>query len=100
IAKGARVLVVFASGNRDDKAFGDPDTFDIRRRDESRPLAFGYGMHFCIGAPLARLEGRIALEELMTKLPNLRLAEGFKLSYPLNFFFRGPKELPIAWDAP
>jgi cytochrome P450 len=100
IAKGDRVLVVFASGNRDAKAFGDPDTFDIRRRDESRHLAFGHGIHFCIGAPLARLEGRIALEELMTKLPNLRLADGFKLEYPLNFFFRGPKELPLQWDAP
>lgn len=66
--RGARLLLLLGSGNRDERIFERPDEFDIRRT--SRPhLAFGYGMHVCLGASLARLEGRVALEELHARAP-------------------------------
>lgn len=100
IPKGARVLLVFASGNRDSAVFTNPDTFTSHRQNENRHLAFGYGIHYCIGAPLARLEARVALEVLRKRLPGLRLPEGFVPQYASNFFMRGPASLPLVWDAP
>jgi cytochrome P450 len=68
IPEGARVQMNYAAANRDDRAFAHPDTFDIDRSDQ-RHLAFGHGIHFCLGAALARLEGRVALEELLARYP-------------------------------
>ena len=69
---GVEVNTFFGAGNRDPEQFPDPASFDIGRRDKSH-LAFGFGAHFCIGAPLARLEGEIALRELVTRLPPLQM---------------------------
>ncbi|MGH7961934.1 MAG: cytochrome P450 [Candidatus Binatia bacterium] len=64
----ATVLILFGSGNRDEEKFGDPDRFDTTRPNAQENIAFGYGIHFCLGAPLARLEGQIALEALVPLL--------------------------------
>ena len=68
VPAGSAILLLTASGNRDERKFADGDTFDIHR-DIDRQLAFGYGIHFCLGSALARLEGRIALEEVLARFP-------------------------------
>jgi cytochrome P450 len=94
IPKGAMVWPVMGSANRDETRYPDPDRFDIAR-DTSGHLAFGHGIHFCIGAPLARLETRIAMEELLPRLEHAYLAEQ-PLEYIDAFFLRGLKHLPVA----
>ena len=92
---GDTVLVLFGAANRDDRAFPDPDTFDIDRRPE-RQVAFGRGIHFCLGASLARLEARVVLEELLRRIPDwdIDLANASRVrSGPL----RGYTSLPISW---
>lgn len=98
IPAGARVYPMFASGNRDPHVAAQPDQFDIQRPGPNRHLGFGWGTHFCIGAALARLEARVALEVLIERLPNLRLAPGFAPEYVPSFFFRGCTRLPLEWD--
>jgi cytochrome P450 len=68
VPEGSAILLLTASGNRDDRKFPDPDRFDIRRKIDHH-LAFGYGIHFCMGAALARLEGRVALDEVLQRFP-------------------------------
>jgi cytochrome P450 len=63
------MLLLNASGNRDERRFPDPDRFDIHRRIDHH-LGFGYGIHFCLGAALARLEGRVALDEVLQRFPS------------------------------
>jgi cytochrome P450 len=69
VPEGSAMLLLTASGNRDGRKFPDADRFDIRRKIEHH-LAFGYGIHFCLGAALARLEGRIALDEVLQRFPS------------------------------
>jgi cytochrome P450 len=72
IPKDAQLLLLYASANRDERRIDDPERFDITR--EAKPhLAFGFGTHFCLGASLARLEARIALEELLARMPDFRV---------------------------
>ncbi|WNG41054.1 cytochrome P450 [Archangium violaceum] len=98
IPKGARVFILYASGNRDETQFSEPDRFDIRRSDAKKHLAFGKGIHHCIGAPLAKLEGRIAFEQLLRRLPGLRLRTDVAPVLRPYFMLRGFEHLPIAWD--
>lgn len=97
IPEGALLLVVFSSANRDEAHFGNPDQFELERS-PNRHLAFGYGVHFCVGAPLARLEGRIALETLSQHLPELHLQPGQTLNYLPRLMFRGLEQLKVAWQ--
>lgn len=97
IARGEVVLAVLASANHDEAQFPDPETLDITR-EPNRHLAFGVGVHFCLGAPLARLEGQIALTTLFRRFPNLRLAEPPEsLRWRKGLFLRGLEELPVAF---
>jgi cytochrome P450 len=95
---GARVMAHFGSANRDDAVFAEPDRFDPSRPDLSRSVAFGKGIHFCIGAPLARLELGIALPELARRLPGLRLAPDGRREREPIFFARGFRSLDVEWD--
>ena len=98
IPKGARILIALGSGSRDGKVFADGDSFDIFRKQAKRHLAFGHGAHFCMGAPLARLELRIVLEELARRLPHMRLVPGQQWEYIPTLTFRGVQKLLVEWD--
>jgi cytochrome P450 len=97
IPAGARVMVHFASANRDDEVFAAAAAFAPERDDRTRHLAFGKGIHFCIGAPLARLELSIALPALLRRLPDLR-PTGAGVREPV-FFARGFARLDVAWGS-
>ena len=97
IPAGARLLLLLASGNRDETVFPHGDKLDIDRDNARHHLSFGYGAHFCLGAPLARLEMRIILEELTRRLPDLRLADGEGPDIFRTFTFRGLTCLPVEW---
>jgi len=74
VPKGERILLLTGSANRDEREFPDPDRFDVTRRPEQH-LGFGYGVHFCHGASLARLESRVALEEFSKRFPRYAVDE-------------------------
>ena len=95
VRAGDFVLLLLGAANRDPEQFPDPDRLHITRR-EVRHLAFAHGPHFCLGAPLARLEGQIALRTLLDRFPNLRLATT-RPEYRENFNLRGLKSLPVVF---
>ncbi len=97
IKKRQGVFAVFAAANRDPERFADPDDLDLRRPD-NRHVAFAWGAHYCFGAPLARMEGQIAFETLLRRLPNLRL-EPRELDWRENMGLRGLKSLHVSFDA-
>ena len=91
--EGDRVALLIGAANRDERVFPDPDRFDVRR-DTSAALSFGYGTHYCLGASLARLEGRVALEELQARVPDYEIdAAGIVRVHSVNV--RGFAALPI-----
>jgi cytochrome P450 len=95
IAAGDAVLVVLAAADRDPERFADPDVLDLTRRDNQH-LGYGHGIHYCLGAPLARLEGRTALATLLTRLPDLRLAvDSTELRWRGGLIMRGLRTLPV-----
>jgi cytochrome P450 len=94
VAAGQSVVCVLGAANRDPAHFPDPDRLDLGREDV-RHLAFGMGPHYCLGAPLARLEGAVAFSTLLRRFPDLRLAEGPPPEYRDNFNLRGLKELRV-----
>ncbi|MBK7896199.1 MAG: cytochrome P450 [Anaerolineaceae bacterium] len=97
--RGDVVRVVLASANRDGCHFAQPNVLDVTRRD-NRHLAFGMGIHYCLGAPLARLEGQIGLQTLFERFPNLQLAvPTAQLKWRSGVLFRGLKALPIHINA-
>ncbi len=100
IPADAKTMVLFAAVNRDPELWDDPDSFrlDRDRNQLRRHYGFGHGVHLCLGAPLARLEGRVALRTLVERLPGLRYdGEPHRVG---TMIFRGFDRQPIAWDAP
>lgn len=93
VPAGAKLMLLLASADRDPDRFADPDTFDVHRADAARHLAFGKGIHFCLGAPLARLQVRIVLELLTRLAPDVALVPDQELEFPPNISFRGPRQL-------
>jgi cytochrome P450 len=97
IPAGKLVLAMIGSANRDPRQFRDPGRFDITR-DPNPHLAFGHGLHFCLGAPLARLEGRIALADLLERVQGLVLASDEPWEPRQAFHVHGPARLPIRFE--
>ena len=93
VPAGSVLLLLTASGNRDERRFPEPDRFDIHRKVDHH-LAFGYGIHFCLGAALARLEGRIAVEEVLARFPTWEVDEG-RAQQAHTSTVRGWESLPV-----
>ena len=97
IPRGELVLAVIGSANRDPNYFDEPDRLDITRQN-NKHLAFSQGIHYCVGAPLARLEGQIALSTLARRMPNLRLSLApEQLRWRRGFILRGLEALPVSF---
>ena len=92
---GARLFLWLAAAGRDADAFDQPDTFDVGRPDPGRHLAFGKGLHYCLGANLGKLETQIAVAALADRYPRLGLAPGQRLAFHPNISFRGPQVLRV-----
>jgi cytochrome P450 len=92
----AQLLLLYGSGNRDEAVFAHADEFHTLRT-PNHHLAFGHGVHFCVGAALARLEGKIALEVLCQRLPNLELVPGQVFRHIPTLLFRGYEHLCVTW---
>jgi cytochrome P450 len=101
IPQNSLVHILFAAANRDPTLWSDPDRFDITRdpQELNQHLSFGFGIHHCLGAPLARLEGRVALNALLTRLRGLRLDPSDTPLLAAPTFTRGFQRLRICWDA-
>jgi cytochrome P450 len=98
IRAGQQVLTINASGNRDEAAFPDADRFDVTRS-PNRHLSFGHGIHYCLGAGLARLEAKIAIGSLLQRFPDIRLDEA-KAAEPLSsVVLFGLRCLPVRFAA-
>jgi pimeloyl-[acyl-carrier protein] synthase len=94
IPEGDAVLAVMAAGNRDPERFADPDRLDLGRED-NRHLAFGWAAHFCFGAPLARIEGQLAFETLLTRFTELSLAPDQEIRWRPHLGLRGLTSLRV-----
>jgi cytochrome P450 len=97
VPAGAPLVAWIGSANRDGRQFDRPGQFDMGRT-PNRHLAFGHGIHFCLGAPLARLEARTALQGVLDRLPGLALAPGAHLERMDSTIVYGVKELPVTWQ--
>jgi len=94
IPQGELVLAIIGAANRDPAVFSDPGRLDLGRQ-QNPHLAFGRGIHFCLGAPLARLEGQVALEALLRRFPRLELAAPERTDWSPNTVIRGLRTLPV-----
>jgi cytochrome P450 len=94
IPAGARVMPILTSANRDETKFAEADRFDITRQ-QNQHIAFGNGIHYCLGAPLARLEARIAFEVMLERLPNLELDADAALAVNPGVLINSLKALPL-----
>lgn len=97
IPAGANILLVMASANRDDSRFDEPDVFDATRSNAREHLAFGFGIHYCLGNMLAKLQAKITLEEVSRMVPDLRLAPEADIRFAENVSFRVPLSVPVIW---
>ena len=99
IPSGAMVVPLIASANRDPEVFPNPDTFDITRDNRGRGhVSFGFGIHFCIGAALSRLEGRVVFEEIAQRLPSFSRSAPGPLAWAHTLGLRGLTTLPLQFD--
>jgi cytochrome P450 len=99
IPENAKILMLLGAADRDPTHFENPDTLDVHRNNAKTHLGFGRGIHYCIGATLARMETRIALELLTSRAPGLRIVEDQEFTFPPNISFRGPHHLWVDWPS-
>jgi cytochrome P450/ferredoxin-NADP reductase len=97
LPKGARLLIVTSSANHDERHFDRPDSFEIHRENACDHLTFGYGAHQCLGKNLARMEMQIMLEELVRRLPHIRIVPDQTLAYRASISLRGLESLWVEW---
>ncbi len=97
IPKGTQIFLSLGSANHDEALYDDPERFDIHRENARTHIAFGRGIHFCLGKRMAMLEATIALESLTARIPGLDLVPDQSLEFFPNFTFRGPRELWLKW---
>lgn len=97
IHAGEGVVVMLNSANRDESMFADADTLDLTRVNARQHVAFGYGIHQCLGQPLARMELQVVLPEVFRRLPNLRVAEGSEVIYKPTAAAYGAARMPVTW---
>lgn len=97
IPQGSHILLVMGSANRDGSMFENPDEFDIERQNARNHLSFGYGIHYCIGNILGKLQTRVALEQLIAKLPDMKLKPNVDIEFGDNLSFRVPLTVPVVW---
>jgi len=95
LKKGTRIIVAFVSANRDERLYAEPDSFDPDRDNLRDHLAFGKGIHFCLGANLSRLEGKVALEELSRRIDSISLPDSNRFEYFPSFMLRGLTRLDL-----
>ncbi len=95
VPAGAKVQLLYGAANRDEREFSDPDRFDVTRPIE-RHLAFGHGVHFCLGAALARLEAKVVFEELLRRIPDWQI-DAEAVTWIRSSSVRGPATLPMTW---
>jgi cytochrome P450 len=93
LPEGAKLFLWLAAANRDPSVFPDPERFDLQRPNADQHLAFGKGLHYCLGAYLGKVEARIAVEEIIARFPRLELVDGQSFRFHPNISFRGPQEL-------
>jgi cytochrome P450 len=94
LSEGQHFMAILGAANRDPEQFSDPNQLDVGRA-ENRQISFGFGIHFCLGAPLAKLEAEIALAAVTRRLPQLRLADDAVLEWQPSIVFRGLRSLPV-----
>ena len=99
IPAGTQIFLSLGSANHDEALFDNPGTFDIHRDNARANIAFGRGIHFCLGKRLAIIEATISLETLTQRVPSLDLLADQRYDFLPNFTFRGPKELWLTWQA-
>jgi cytochrome P450 len=97
LTEGETILCLLGAANRDPEAYVDPDRLDITRQNV-RPMSFGGGIHFCLGAQLARIEAEIAIATLMRRIPNLTLDDPVNADWRMSFVLRGLNTLPAHWQ--
>jgi cytochrome P450 len=97
VPRGSAVILLLAGANRDPEAFDEPDRFDLQRTGGAEHLAFSAGIHYCLGAPLARLEATVAVERLVQRFPALQRAG--RLRRRNGTVIRGPAELVVGQPA-
>lgn len=98
LERGDTVQLMFGAANRDPDVFADPDAFDLERPNASRHLGLGRGIHFCVGAPIGRLEAKVALEVLTARVPTLRLDPERPAEREDHVMLSGLASLPLRWD--
>ncbi|WP_166875535.1 cytochrome P450 [Salinibacterium sp. ZJ450] len=99
IPEGAELLLLMGSANRDAEKFDDGEAFDISRPNAREHLSFGFGIHYCLGNMLAKLQAKVVLEEVTRLAPNLRLQDPEQITFRENISFRVPEAVPVSWEA-